>query len=292
MLSIIIPTLNEEKYLPLLLEEIKKQKFAEGEEDKSSSSPTRVATKGGEEEIFFEFAPQQRGSVYEIIIADAGSVDKTLDIAKSYGCKIVPGGLPAKGRNEGAKVAKGELLLFLDADLTLPPDFLEKSLKEFGNRKLDVASYCLEPQTNKKIIKTGFALLYNRPITLSQRILAYGAMGILVKKEIFKKIKGFDENIKLAEDHYFVRQASKIGKFGIIKSTRIRIHLRRFEADGYLKTCLKYLLCQLYMFSGKGVRSDIFKYRFNRYSKTESHDSGTKVKKRRIPLRLKKKNNI
>lgn len=231
MLSIVSPTLNEEKYLPLLLEEIRKQEFSD----------------------------------YEIIVADAGSEDKTVEIAKSYGCKVVAGGLPAKGRNEGAKAAKGELLLFLDADLTLPPDFLEKSLKEFGNRKLDVASYCLEPQTNKKIIKTGFALLYNRPITFSQRILAYGAMGILVKKEIFKKLKGFDENIKLAEDHYFVRQASKIGKFGIIKSTRIRVHLRRFEADGYLKTCLKYLLCQLYMFSGKGVRSDIFKYRFNRY---------------------------
>ncbi|MDP1538478.1 MAG: glycosyltransferase [bacterium] len=239
MLSIIIPTLNEEKYLPLLLLSLAKQQTKQ----------------------------QNFREEYEVIVADAGSKDKTVAIAKSFGCKVVKGGLPAKGRNEGAKVAKGELLLFLDADLKLPPDFLEKSLKEFRNRKLDIASYCLEPQTNKKIIKTGFVLLYNRPITFSQRILAHGSGAILVKKEIFKKVKGFDEDIKLAEDHYFVRQASKIGKFGVIKSIRIHIHLRRFQADGYLKTCLKYLLCQLYMFSGKPVKSNIFKYKFGHYPK-------------------------
>ncbi len=236
MLSIIIPTLNEEKYLPLLLNSVKQQKIRED---------------------------------YEIIVADAGSRDKTLKIARSFGCRIAPGGLPAKGRNEGAKVAKGDLLLFLDADLKLPHDFLEKSLKEFKDKKLGVASYCLEPKTKKRIVKTGFNLLYNRPITLSEKLLAYGAMGILVKREIFEKIGGFDEDVKLAEDMYFIRQASKIGKFGIIRSTKIYITLRRFESDGYLKTLFKYLLCNLYMFSGKAVRSNVFKYRFNHYPKKE-----------------------
>ena len=96
-LSIIIPTLNEEDYLPLLLESIKKQNFAEG----------------------------------EVIVADARSQDKTVEIAKSYGCKVVPGGLPPKARNEGAKKARGELFLFLDADVVLPENSLEKFLKEF-----------------------------------------------------------------------------------------------------------------------------------------------------------------
>ena len=237
MLSIIIPTLNEEKYLPLLLNSIKQQKVRED---------------------------------YEIIVADAGSKDKTLKIAKGFGCKIALGGLPARGRNKGARVAKGDLLLFLDADLKLPNDFLEKSLEEFKERKLKVASYRLEPETKKRIVKTGFNLLYNRPITFSEKLLAYGAMGILVKKEIFKKVGGgFDENVKFSEDHYFVRQASKIGKFGIIRSTKIYITLRRFEADGYLKTLFKYLVCNLYMFSGRAVRSDIFRYRFNHYSSTK-----------------------
>jgi glycosyltransferase involved in cell wall biosynthesis len=111
MLSIIIPALNEEKRLPLLLESIKNQNFFD----------------------------------YEIILADAGSTDKTLEIAKKYGCKVIPGGLPAKGRNEGAKVAKSDLLFFCDADTILPNNFLKESLTEFEKRKLDIASFCLVP---------------------------------------------------------------------------------------------------------------------------------------------------
>jgi glycosyltransferase involved in cell wall biosynthesis len=236
MLSIIIPALNEEKNLPSLLNSIKKQSL--------------------DEEV-------------EVILADAGSKDRTVEIAEKFGCKIIKGGLPAGGRNQGAKIAQGELFLFLDADLRLPDDFLEKSLKEFKKRKLDIASYYLEPETNKKIIKVGFSLFYNRPIALSQKILSHGSGDILVKKEIFRKVKGgggFDESIVLAEDHYFVRQASKIGKFGIIKSTKLYMPLRRFETDGYLKTCLKYLFCQLYMFSGKPPKSKLFKYEFDHYS--------------------------
>lgn len=237
MLSIVIPTLNEEKYLPRLLASIKKQNFSD----------------------------------YEIIVADAGSKDGTIRIAENFRCKIVSGGLPARGRNEGAKVAKGDLLLFLDADLKLPEDFLEKSLKEFEERKLDVASYILIPQTNKRVVKTGFNLLWNRMITLSQNVLPNGAMGILVRKKYFDKVGGFEEDIKLAEDLYFVRQVAKFGKFGILKSTKIYIILRRFERDGYFKTLLKYALCFFYMFSGRAVRSDIFNYRLNHYSKNNKN---------------------
>ena len=74
ILSIIIPTYNEEEYLPVLLDSIKSQSFDD----------------------------------YEIIVADANSTDKTREIAESYGCIVVAGGLPAVGRNNGAKIAKGE----------------------------------------------------------------------------------------------------------------------------------------------------------------------------------------
>lgn len=234
MLSIIIPTLNEENYLPVLLESIKKQNFQED---------------------------------YEIIVADAGSKDKTIEIAKKYGCRIIPGGLPAKGRNEGAKIAAGETLLFLDADVKLPQDFFKKSLKEFKKRKLDGASFRLTPQNKNIFLRSSFNFFYNWPITIFQKILAYGAMGIMVKKEIFEKVGNFDEKIKLAEDHYFARQVAKLGKFRIIHSTKIYISLRRFEKDGWLKTNSKFFLCNIYLLFGKPVTSDVFKYRFNHYSK-------------------------
>ena len=236
MLSIIIPALNEEKYLLLLLQSIKKQNLF---------------------------------SDYELIVADAGSKDRTIEIAKLFGCRIVKGGLPAFGRNAGAKAARGDLFLFLDADIVLSESFLENSLSEFKKRKLGIASYCLIPQTSNLLLKIAFDVFYNKSIVAVQRFLAYGAMGILVKKEIFEKVGGFDESIKLAEDHYFVRKASKFGRFGIIKSAKIFITLRRFEQDGYLKTCLKYISCHIFLFFGKAVRSDIFNYRFGHYSKKE-----------------------
>ena len=96
MISIIIPALNEENYLPRLLGSLEKQNLKD----------------------------------YEIILADAGSKDRTIEIAKKYGCKVVPGGLPAKGRNEGAKAARGDLFLFLDSDLVLPEGFLDAFLQE------------------------------------------------------------------------------------------------------------------------------------------------------------------
>jgi len=233
MLSIIIPTLNEEYYLSVLLRAIKEQSFKD----------------------------------YEIIVADNNSTDKTKEIAQDFGCRITSGGLPAKGRNQGAKIAKGNLLLFLDADVMIGKNFLENSLKEFKKRGLDVASYTLTPKTKNIFIKNGLNFFYNWPITISQRFLAWGAMAILVKKDIFNKIGGFDEGIKLAEDHHFVRAGAKISKFGILASPKVYMTLRRFEKDGYLKTGIKYLFCGTHMLLKGPIKSDIIKYDFDHYSK-------------------------
>lgn len=233
MLSIIVPTLNEEKNLPFLLNSIKFQNFND----------------------------------YEVIIADAGSKDKTLAIAKKNNCKVVPGGLPAKGRNEGAKKAKGEFLLFLDADVILADKFFEKTLKEVKRRNLDIASFPLIPRTRNVFIKLAADFFYNWPVFIYQKILAHGAMGILVRRDIFKKVGGFREDIKLAEDHYFTRMGAKLGKFGVIRSAEIFISLRRFEKDGYVMTSIKYILCGIYMIIVGPATSDIFNYQFDHYSK-------------------------
>lgn len=237
MISIIIPALNEKERLPILLESIKNQDFAD----------------------------------YEIIVADANSTDKTLEIAKEYDCKIVVGGLPAKGRNEGTKIAKGEIFFFLDADTFLPNNFLNKTLSEFNNRKLDLASFCLSPMP-KKIMSSFFLnIFYNQPIILLQNILPHAATGMLVKKDLFEQLGGFDEDVKLAEDHYLARRARKTAKAkcGIIKSVKLYVSDRRFRKDGWFIVGFKYLLCELHMIFIGPVKSDIFKYRFNHYNKIE-----------------------
>ena len=231
MFSIVIPTLNEEKYLPFLLESIKKQNLND----------------------------------LEIIVADAGSKDKTVEITKRFGCSIIKGGLPAKGRNEGAKVAKGDLFLFLDADTILPENFFEKALAEFKKRNLDIASFCLEPKTKSNFKKFLFIFFYNWPILILEKILAHGAQAILAKKEIFEKVGGFDEGVKFAEDHSFMRKAKKSGKFGILRSVKVFSSLRRFKKDGWLRTYFKYLLAEIYMIFLGDIKKDIFKYKFGNF---------------------------
>lgn len=237
MLSIIIPTLNEEKYLQFLLDSIKKQNFDD----------------------------------CEVIVSDAGSEDKTLEIAKNYMCQVVKGGLPAKGRNNGAKASKGTIFLFLDADVVLPDDFFEKTLKEFNERSLDIASFKLIPLPSNKLSLIFMNLFYNDPIILLEKILPHAAVGILVKKEIFDKIGGFDENITLAEDHYLARRAQKSFnvKCGIIRSSKIFVSDRRFRRDGWVTTGVKYMLCELHLIFIGPVKSDIFKYKFNHYKDEE-----------------------
>ena len=242
MLSIIIPTLNEEKYLPLLLKNIKKQ---------------------------------LSGFSYEIIVADADSIDKTKEIAKNYNCKIVKGGLPAQGKNQGAKYALGDLLFFLDADVFLPNGFFEKILREFYKKKFDIASFCLLPDSENKFLPVVFNTFYNIPILLTEKILPHAATGILVKKALFLKLNGFDENITLAEDHDLSRRAKKIGNCGIIKSGKIFISLRRFEKDGWVKTGLKYFLCEMHMIFIGPVKTDIFSYKYNYFSNNNTDKTKT-----------------
>lgn len=231
MISIIIPTLNEQDYLPLLLESIKKQDFKN----------------------------------CEIVVADGGSKDKTREIAKNFGCKIVSGGSTAKGRNEGAKIAKGDLFFFIDADSILPQNFFSKLIKEFKKGKLDLASFPVYPQGN--LIDKVLYGIYNFFTWATQRFLPHATQTILVKREIHQKIGGFDEEIKIGEDHIYAREGAKFGKFGFLLMPPILTSARRFEKDGRLKTYFVYLLAGIIMIFRGSVKLNIFNYYHSRKNK-------------------------
>ena len=230
MISIIIPTLNEQKYLPRLLKCIKRQSYKS----------------------------------YEIIVADANSKDKTRSIAKKQGCKIVPsGGHPGIGRNIGARAAKGDVLLFLDADSLIGERFLEDSLKEFKKKGLDVAGACLYPETGR-IIDKFFLGIFNAWIYLTQGFYPNACgTGIFCKKWLHKSIGGFDESIVLSEDMDYVRRAGKMGKFRILKNAKVVYCMRRYDNEGRFNVGLKLFLSAVYRLIFGEIRSDVFKYRLN-----------------------------
>ena len=226
MISLIIPAYNEEKYLPKLLDCIKSQTYKN----------------------------------YEIIIADANSEDRTTQIAKKYGCRIVQGGLPAVGRNNGAKAAKGGILLFLDADIKLGKNFLKNSIEEFKNKKLDVAGLYIYPSSNNIIDKIFFGI-FNIWIFATQFFYPNASgSGIFCKKWLHEKVNGFDETIKLSEDMDYVKRCSKFGRFRILKNAKSYISMRRFEKEGRLKVGFKLFLSALHRLFFGEIRSDVFKY--------------------------------
>lgn len=230
MLSIVIPTYNEEGFLPLLLNSLERQTYRD----------------------------------FEVVVADAHSTDRTREIAVAAGCRVVDGGLPARGRNLGAVVAKGDVLLFLDADVILPGEhFLADVLVQFDARGLDVATCLVDPMSDKFIDRVSHDF-YNGYITAMERFLphAHGPC-MMARRPVHDAIKGFDEQVRLAEDHDYAQRAVRIGfRAGIIKEPRIMVSMRRLKRDGYLSIAARYALCEMHMMTLGSVKTDIFRYRF------------------------------
>jgi glycosyltransferase involved in cell wall biosynthesis len=228
-LSVIIPTRNEEYFLPRLLDGIVRQ--------------------------------SQRPS--EVIVADNHSSDRTREIAEEYGCIIVPGGdHPAIGRNSGARHATQPYLLFLDADVQIPSDFLEKNLNEFLSKDLGAASALSLPDSNKVIDKVGTAL--NNFYFLVSRRWLKNATGycILVKADVHMCINGFDETIQIAEDQDYAIRASQVSKFDYLHSRKVIASLRRYEVEGKGRLVLKYLEIYFYTAFRNKLRKGRIPYSF------------------------------
>ena len=228
MLTIIIPTKNEEVFLPILLESIKRQSIQ----------------------------PE------EIIIADALSDDSTRNIAESFGAKITNGGLPGPGRNKGAQVAKTKYLLFLDADVVLSDtDFLRESLNEIIESKLDKATCDVLPITESRIDKIVHKF-YNMYVRALGRFHAHApGFCIFVRKDLHDSIGGFDETVTFCEDHDYALRAVRRGKFGFL-SKPVPVSIRRFDRDGRHNIAIKYILAELHIMFFGPIRHSMFNYTF------------------------------
>ncbi|MDY6935407.1 MAG: glycosyltransferase [Spirochaetota bacterium] len=234
MLSIIIPTFNEEKYLPRLLHSIKSQDYKN----------------------------------YEIIISDANSEDNTKQVAKKNRCKFVSSKRrnPGHQRNNGAQKAKGDVLLFIDADAILPKNFLSTIMTEFTKKELDIAGFYFI-FNSKKIIYKIYSFCFTVLCSFAQYVkpISIGA-GILVKKRYHDSVDGFDVTIIIGEDHEYSQRISKIGKFRMITSKKMYYSVRRFEQEGKFITLFKWVYCAFYYLLKGPIRKRIVDYKFGNFS--------------------------
>ena len=240
-ISVVIPALNEAEDLPVLLASLKAQTFRD----------------------------------FEIIVADAGSKDGTVSLAKKAGAKVVPGGMPGPGRNRGAEAAVGDFLFFFDADVELPPTFLENALKELEDRFLDLATCEFKPKSDLRLDDVMFRFA-NLSVKMNQDINPRAAgFCIFITRRLFRRIGGFDETLKLAEDHDLVQRAAKFRPLRVLKSVELKVSVRRLEKEGRFSLIQKYMQVELHLLLKGGVREDIVEYEFGNFA-TDKDKGGTR----------------
>ena len=242
-LSIIIPTYNEEEYLPKLLESIKMQDFTD----------------------------------YEVIVADANSKDNTRKIATDYGAKVVDGGLPGVGRNAGARVAKGDLLLFLDSDLELTPNYINNVIEEFEEKNLGIAITQMTPLSEKKKDKILHDLANWFMISV-ENIKPHGAgcYGMISKRSLHEKCNGFDENLDFGEDTDYIERLAELEEFKVLRNAKVGVSTRRLEEEGLYTLLKQYGKSTYNDFRGKRTSAKDLNYGFehdNKINKNEEDKS-------------------
>lgn len=212
MISIIIPTLNEEKEVGNTLENLAE--------------------------------PIKKGEI-EVIITDGKSQDKTAEIARRYTPKVlVYAGEKrqtiSEGKNDGAKVAKGEYLLFQDTDVFIPnpSEFFKKITAEFERDKnLAGATVFLKVRPDDATLSDKIIFgAVNYLFIIMNNILRIGAAAgefQFVRADAFRKINGFNKKLVVAEDQDLFRRLAKIGRTRIISSLTVYHSGRRAHQIGW-----------------------------------------------------------
>ncbi|GIX07259.1 MAG: glycosyl transferase [Candidatus Poribacteria bacterium] len=170
---------------------------------------------------------------HERIIVDGGSTDETPEIAARLGKLIRSPRGRAIQMNRGAKLAQGEVLLFLHADTWLEPGALEA-----------VAQAVAKGYVGGTFSQTieGSHPLYRwieRAGNWRARFcrLFYGDAGIFVRREVFEQIGGFPE-VPVGEEFEFSRRLRRAGRT-VLLPVRIHISARRWEQEGIVRRTLK-----------------------------------------------------
>jgi glycosyltransferase involved in cell wall biosynthesis len=188
------------------------------------------------------FNPKQQNiGKTKIYLADANSTDQTRELAEGYAHElglnmtVIPGGLPARGRNNGARLAKTPYVLFLDADITFTKfDAIQEAVDCIYSGKLNMVSS--NPVYRGEYDVMAWLLLkLNKYATLwlSERLpFAIGGF-TLVDRGIFWALEGYDEKATQSEDWLLSRQIPP-ARFQLIPDL-ITQDNRRFKKYGYFK---------------------------------------------------------
>jgi len=208
LVSVIIPTYCEEETIEGCLKSVVNQRFSQG----------RI----------------------ESIVVDSHSPDRTQAVAQKTADKVLD--LQARGvgraRNAGAKIARGEFLLFLDADTYLETNFVSEMYRAFNDRRVVCVSGILKNLERLEPLDRLFALSHygftNKLAQISAHLgfPLFPSVCVGARKAVFEKVGGFREDIACAEDITFSRMMGKVGKCAVNSKATAYTSVRRISKLG------------------------------------------------------------
>ena len=205
-ISVIIPSWNEASTLPGLLETLRHQTVSD----------------------------------FEIILADSGSTDATAEVAASFGIRVSPGRRmgPAEGRNRGARLARSDILVFMDADCLVPPVLLEQVVKALGDLTVIGGATLFRPLEGTAPER----LLFFLANAYQRATIAWGwphnaGFCFFFRRSAFDQLGGMREDMLLNETHDVALRSRNLGRF-VSLPVAVETSVRRFRRNGFMKTVL------------------------------------------------------
>jgi rSAM/selenodomain-associated transferase 2 len=172
--------------------------------------------------------------VHEVIVADGGSTDETVAIARSYGARVAETSPSRAGQmNAGATVATGDVLLFLHGDTRLPEDYTFHMLRGLSARGVVAGAFGFKvdaPNPGLRLVEwvTGLRSRYLQ--------MPYGDQAIFVWADMFRQVGGYPEQ-PIMEDFVLVRRLRRRGRVVTLDVPAITSG-RRWRQLGVLRTTL------------------------------------------------------
>jgi glycosyltransferase involved in cell wall biosynthesis len=226
-ISVVVPAVNEERYIGYMFEGLSRQVFRN----------------------------------FEVIVVDGNSTDKTRDIARANGAKVIiekRRGI-GRARNVGAMTARGRIIVFIDADTKPSPTFLEAYHVGMDGGVVAATGPILPLEDAKKTISLGYrfvSTLFVR-LTINTGRPALIGSNFAVSKKAFREVHGFDVHFLTYEDWDLSARIGKLGKIKYIDDALVYTSVRRVQKWGVIGYFVFY--------AGNFLRYHIFKTSHKRY---------------------------
>ena len=202
--SVVIPAYNEVKYIGRALSALEQQSFKD----------------------------------FEVIVKDGLSRDETVSTARKFTRKVFSRKdfSAADARNQGAGYARGDVLVFMDADTLLPPDTLARFEPILNNEKV-VGASCRKVPLSSSILDRVLYEFVNFSTWFGSVLRLGGAHGnlMLIRRDAFEAVGGFNPDIIVAEEQELIRRALRFGKYVFLFSHCVYENPRRVRQWGRLR---------------------------------------------------------